>query len=151
MPLAENQEFGFSLNDGTTTGEYHVRCLPANFPIWEYEGLRPTSHGFYIVTPTLGAGAARYAVIFDNNGVPVWWDTEDPAPPSDAKVLPDGTVAWWSNTAPHGDDYEIHGLDGTLLKNFFAATGRTDSHEFQENAERQLPADLRTSRANTSI
>jgi VCBS repeat-containing protein len=132
VPLAENQEFGFSLDDGTATSEYHVRCLPANFPIWEYEGLRSPSHGFYIVTPTLGAGAARYAVIFDNHGVPVWWDTEDPAPPSDAKVLPNGTVAWWSNTAPHGDDYEIHGLDGTLLKNFYAATGRTDSHEFQE-------------------
>ncbi len=132
VPLAENQEFSFSLDDGTTTSDYHVRCLPADFPIWEYEGLRPASHGFYIVTPTLGAGAARYAVIFDNHGVPVWWDTEDPAPPSDAKVLPDGTVAWWSNTAPHGDDYEIHGLDGTLLKNFYAATGRTDSHEFQE-------------------
>jgi VCBS repeat-containing protein len=132
VPLAENQEFGFSLDDGTATSDYHVRCLPANFPIWKYEGLRPASHGFYIVTPTLGAGAARYAVIFDNHGVPVWWDTEDPAPPSDAKVLPNGTVAWWSNTAPHGDDYEIHGLDGTLLKTFFAATGRTDSHEFQE-------------------
>jgi VCBS repeat-containing protein len=132
VPLAENQEFGFSLDDGATTSDYHVRCLPANFPIWEYEGLHSPSHGFYIVTPTLGAGAARYAVIFDNHGVPVWWDTEDPAAPSDAKVLPNGTVAWWSNTAPHGDDYEIHGLDGTLLKNFFAATGRTDSHEFQE-------------------
>lgn len=132
VPLGENQEFGFSLDDGTTASQYHVRCLPANFPIWEYEGLRPPSHGFYIVTPTLGAGAARYAVIFDNHGVPVWWDTEDPAPPSDAKVLADGTVVWWSNTAPHGDDYEIHGLDGTLLKNFYAATGRTDSHEFQE-------------------
>jgi VCBS repeat-containing protein len=132
VPLGENQEFGFSLDDGTTATAYHVRCLPANFPIWEYEGLHPASHGFYIVTPTLGAGAARYAVIFDNHGVPVWWDTEDPAAPSDAKVLPNGTVAWWSNTAPHGDDYEIHGLDGTLLKNFYAATGRTDSHEFQE-------------------
>lgn len=132
VPLAENQEFGFTLDDGTTASDYHARCLPADFPTWEYGGLRPPSHGFYIVAPTLGAGAARYAVIFDNHGVPVWWDTENPAPPSDAKVLPNGTVAWWSNTAPHGDDYEIHALDGTLLKNFYAATGRTDSHEFQE-------------------
>jgi VCBS repeat-containing protein len=132
VPLTENQEFSFSLDDGTAMNEYHVRCLPANFPTWEYEGLRTSSHDFYIVTPTLGAGAARYAVIFDNHGVPVWWDTEDPAAPSDAKVLANGTVAWWSSTAPHGDDYEIHGLDGTLLKNFYAATGRTDSHEFQE-------------------
>jgi hypothetical protein len=132
VPLAENQEFSFTVDNGLTVGDYHVRCLPANFPTWEYKGLRTPSHGFYIVTPTLGAGAARYAVIFDDHGVPVWWDTEDPAPPSDAKVLSNGTIAWWSNTAPHGDDYEIHGLDGTLLKTFFAATGRTDSHEFQE-------------------
>ncbi len=132
VPLVENQEFGFTLDEGTTAGDYHVRCLPANFPIWEYEGLRPVSHGFYIVTPTLGVGAARYVVIFDNHGVPVWWDTEDPATPSDAKVLANGTVAWWSHPAPGGDDYEVHGLDGALLKNFSAATGPTDSHEFQE-------------------
>ncbi len=132
VPLAENQEFGFTLDDGTTAGDYHVRCLPTNFPIWEYEGLRPASHGFYIVTPALGAGASRYAVIFDNHGVPVWWDTEDPATPYDAKVLPNGTVAWWTHPGPLRDDYEIHGLDGAVLKHFFAATGPTDSHEFQE-------------------
>jgi VCBS repeat-containing protein len=131
VPLEANQEFSFAVSDGGAPSTYYVRCLPANFGAWEYEGLLPPSHAFYVVTPTLGAGAGPYAVIFDNHGVPVWWDTEAPAAPSDAKVLPDGTIAWWSNTAPHGDDYEIHSFDGTLLKNFFAASGRTDSHDFQ--------------------
>jgi hypothetical protein len=131
VPLEANQEFSFAVADGGAPDTYYVRCLPTNFGAWEYEGLLPPSHPFYIVTPTLSAGAGPYAVIFDKNGVPVWWDTESPAAPSDAKVLPDGTVAWWSNTAPHGDDYEIHNFDGTLVKNLFAATGRTDSHDFQ--------------------
>jgi VCBS repeat-containing protein len=131
VPLEANQEFSFVVTADGTPSTYYVRCLPTNFGAWEYEGLLPPSHSFYIVTPTLSAGAGPYAVIFDKHGVPVWWDTEAPAAPSDAKVLPDGTVAWWSNTAPHGDDYEIHSFDGTLLKNFFAASGRTDSHDFQ--------------------
>ena len=99
VPLEANQEFSFELTDGAAPSTYYVRCLPANFGAWEYEGLLPPSHAFYIVTPTLSAGAGPYAVIFDNHGVPVWWDTESPAAPSDAKVLPDGTIAWWSNTA----------------------------------------------------
>ena len=60
-----------------------------------------------------------------------------------------GTVAWWSNTAPHGDDYEIHNLDGTLVKNFFAANGlptRTSSSWSQTATTCCSP----TSHANTS-
>ncbi|HEV7400592.1 MAG TPA: aryl-sulfate sulfotransferase [Solirubrobacterales bacterium] len=131
VSLEANQAFSFEVTDGGTPSTYYVRCLPANFGAWEYEGLLAPSHAFYVVTPTLGAGAGPYAVIFDNHGVPIWWDTESPAAPSDAKVLPDGTIAWWSNTAPHGDDYEIHNFDGTLVSNLFAASGRTDSHDLQ--------------------
>lgn len=131
VPLEANQEFSFEIGGDQGQNAYHVRCLPADFAAWEYERLLPPSHNFYLVTPTLGAGAGRYAVIFDDHGVPVWWYTENPAAPSDGKVLPDGTIAWWSSTAPHGDDYEVRELDGTLVKSFFAATGRTDSHDFQ--------------------
>lgn len=100
VPLQENQEFSFEVADASGPQSYHVRCLPSDFPTWDYEGLRTPSHQFYTVSPTLGAGAPHYGVIFDAHGVPVWWKSEFPASPSDMKVLPSGEIAWWSSPRP---------------------------------------------------
>jgi hypothetical protein len=128
--LAAEQSFGFSVDEGGQARDYHVRCLPPDFPIWEYERLRQPSHAFYVVSPTLFTGAKPYMVIFDDNGVPVWWHSDAPAAPSDAKVLANGNVVWWG--APVGGDaYEIRDLDGNLLNSVRPTTGRVDSHEFQ--------------------
>jgi VCBS repeat-containing protein len=64
VPLQEGQEFGFSTIDGGEQIDYHVRCLPSDFPIWEYTALKPAAREFYVVTPTLGAGFSPYVVIF---------------------------------------------------------------------------------------
>ena len=122
------------MTDAGGPNDYYVRCLPAAFPTWEYEGLQPASHEFYIVTPTLaiGGGAKIFAVIFDKNGVPVWWEDQFPAPPSDGKFMPDGTIAWWSSTAPKGDDYEIRNLKGEVLANFWGVGFNIDPHDFQQ-------------------
>lgn len=130
VPLEADQEFGFSVLAGEQQRDYHVRCLPANFPAWEYERLRQPSHEFYVVSPSLSTGGGPFAVIFDDHGVPVWWQTDSPAPPSDAKVLANGNVVWWGSP-PGGDAYEIRDLDGNLLQAVRFATGRIDSHEFQ--------------------
>ena len=131
VALQENQEFDFTV-EGQQQHEYHVRCLPSNFPTWEYKRYLDPQHEFYVVTPTLaiGATAPSYAVIFDNNGVPVWWYTDSPAPPSDAKVLPEGTIAWWGSP-PGGDAYEIRNLDGELLNAVRPVNGIIDPHDFQ--------------------
>ena len=128
---ARKPEFDFTV-EGQQQHEYHVRCLPSNFPTWEYKRYLDPQHEFYVVTPTLaiGATAPSYAVIFDNNGVPVWWYTDSPAPPSDAKVLPEGTIAWWGSP-PGGDAYEIRNLDGELLNAVRPVNGIIDPHDFQ--------------------
>ena len=97
VPLQENQEFGFSTVDGGEQRDYHVRCLPSDFPIWEYTALKPAAREFYVVTPTLGAGFS-----------PVRGDLRQTrrAPlvalrypgPNDAKFVAAGRIAWWGET-----------------------------------------------------
>ncbi|HEY1285725.1 MAG TPA: aryl-sulfate sulfotransferase [Solirubrobacterales bacterium] len=129
VPLLEDQEFNFSLEETGVERDYHVRCLPADFGIWEYTQLLPSRQSFYVVTPSIGG--TPYAVIFDDHGVPVWWYKELPAP-TDAKVLSDGTVAWCCSSGPLGPAYEIRSLDGGLLASIRATTGETDFHDFQQ-------------------
>jgi hypothetical protein len=132
VPLAENQEFSFSLDDGTSTSEYHVRCLPADFPAWEFEGLRPLAHQFYVVDPAIGAGGSGYAVVFDDHGVPVWWQGSNPGP-IDAKFLSENgepRITWWGQFGA-ADGYQIRKLDGTVTHTVSAVGGSTDIHELQ--------------------
>jgi hypothetical protein len=124
--LDENQELSFTV-DENGADEYFVRCLPADFPTWEYERLRTPSHPFYVVTPGLGAGAKPYVVVFDDAGVPVWWYRQEPAP-IDAEVFDDGTISWFKNEF---EGYEIRELDGTLVQMVAAAEGNTDLHELE--------------------
>jgi hypothetical protein len=138
VPLQPEQAFAFSVDAGGQESEHHVRCLPSDFPAWEYERLATPSHGFYVVTPTFAftPGVAKpYVVIFDDHGVPLWWHSDSPAPPNDAKLLIDEEddtvrVVWWG--APVGGDaYEIRDLEGNLLEAVRTTTGRIDTHEFQ--------------------
>jgi VCBS repeat-containing protein len=132
VPLAENQEFGFSLNDGTTVSDYHVRCVPADFPTWEYEGLRPPGHQFYVVDPAIGAGGSGYAIVFDDHGVPVWWQGSNPGP-IDAKFLSEAgepRITWWGQF-DGANGYQIRKLDGTVTHTVSAVGGSTDIHELQ--------------------
>jgi VCBS repeat-containing protein len=132
VALAENQEFGFSLDDGTATSEYRVRCLPTDFPTWEFEGLRPPDHQFYVVDPAIGAGGSGYAIVFDDHGVPVWWQGSNPGP-IDAKFLSENgepRITWWGQFGG-ADGYQIRELDGTVTHTVSAVGGSTDIHELQ--------------------
>jgi Arylsulfotransferase (ASST)/Bacterial Ig domain/RTX calcium-binding nonapeptide repeat (4 copies) len=130
VPLEENQAFSFTTTTAGETDTYFVRCLPAGFPPWEYEKLGQPSHQLYVVAPSLALSGtpSQYVVIFDRNGVPVWWDTESPGRMIDAKVLDDGTIAWWRDN--HG--YIVHDLNGSLLGEINTVLGPTDLHELQQ-------------------
>lgn len=130
IPLEANQEFSFVVTDGGAPSTYHARCLPSNFPIWEYEGLLPPSHDFYAVTPALGAGGSGYAIVFDDHGVPLWWYGSTPGP-IDAKFLPGGKITWWGPFGG-GDGYQIRELDGTVVHAVSAVGGSTDIHDLQQ-------------------
>jgi hypothetical protein len=130
VPLEENQEFSFTVTDSGGPHLHYVRCLPASFPPWEFEKLGQASHDLYVTAATLSlvSSPTQYVVIFDRNGVPVWWDTESPGRMIDPKVLDDGTIAWWRDN--HG--YIVHDLNGSILGEINTVLGPTDLHELQQ-------------------
>jgi VCBS repeat-containing protein len=132
VPLGENEEFGFSVDEGGEELDYHVRCLPAGFPMWNFDRLLQPAHQFYVVTPPAPSSEV-FAVVFDDNGVPVWWRPGNPRL-LDAKVLADGSIAWWQLSAP-GDAYEIRNLKGEVLRVIRAFGGSTDLHELQPDQD----------------
>jgi Arylsulfotransferase (ASST) len=73
-----------------------------------------------------------YAAIFDRHGVPIWW-YKAKALPINAELLPDGTLAWapvnWQPYRLLGGGYEIHRLNGRLVRVVKAAGGPTEIHE----------------------
>ena len=131
VPLAAEQEFGFAVDGEGAPRDFHVRCLPNDFPSWEYERLRQPSHGFYMAAPTLLTGQAPpYAVIFDDEGVPLWWYKDTPGP-IDAKFLGPDRVAWWTQ-GETSDGYEIRDLDGDVTHTASFVGSSTDIHELQQ-------------------
>ena len=131
VPLKEDLEFIVTVSRGDGEHRYHVRCLPSDFPAWEYVRFDPPSHRFYVVAPTLGVDAAKLVIIFDDHGVPVWW-YEASETPFDAKVFPDGTIGWTQGTVPLVSA-EIHELDGELIRSFHAVPqADMDWHDLQE-------------------
>jgi Arylsulfotransferase (ASST)/Bacterial cadherin-like domain/RTX calcium-binding nonapeptide repeat (4 copies) len=128
VDIEENQAFSFTATAGGESKTYFVRCLPSSFPVWNFEKLRQPSHELYVVAPNLIGPPAQYVVIFDRDGVPVWWDTEPGGTLQDAKVLADGSVAWWNAAS----GYVIREPEGTLVQQVTAVGGSTDGHELQQ-------------------
>jgi hypothetical protein len=113
---------------------YHVRCVPEHFPKWTAFRHGTPQAKWFLVTPTLGAHGSRVVAIFDRNGAPVWW-MERSTKPHDAKLMPDGNLAWSTFTngqyASHSVPYEEHRLDGTLVRRIAAVGAPTDGHDLQ--------------------
>jgi Ca2+-binding RTX toxin-like protein len=133
VPLEENQAFSFTVTAGLESRDYFVRCLPAGFPAWEYEQFGQPSHELYVVAPGLAfsGSPAQYVVIFDRQGVPIWWATESPGRMIDPTVLNDGTLAWWRD----GHGFIVHDLSGNILGEINTVTGPTDLHELQQEPD----------------
>jgi hypothetical protein len=114
---------------------YHVRCLPKDFPQWTAERHGTPQASFYIVTPAEGGPhGSPYVVIFDAHGAPVWWMRRSYRP-IDAKLLPDGNLAWSIFTdATFGTTpvpYEERRLDGSFVRRIETVGVNTDSHDLQ--------------------
>jgi len=119
---------------------YYVRCLPADFPEWRWRRSGSPAKPFYMVAPSLSQTALAtdpgFVVIFDRNGVPVWW-YRAPFPPMDAKVLPGGIVAFARfggaayTDAEHAAHYEIRTLSGRLIRLVETPEDVLDHHDLQ--------------------
>ncbi|HEY2326363.1 MAG TPA: arylsulfotransferase family protein [Gaiellaceae bacterium] len=130
LPLRAGQSVTVTGIRGRRTIAYHVRCLPSDFPNWQATGAG-TPDRYFVTTPTLSLGTAEghYVIVFDDHGVPVWW-YRDAGQPMDAKVLPNGEVAFaeFNGAQPA---YQVRRLDGTLVDRITSPDGAIDDHELQ--------------------
>ncbi len=133
VALAADRAFSFTVA-GVTSGEYHVRCLPADFPPYTARRTGTPQASHYLVTPDLALGAfpagysQGYAAFYDNGGAPVWW-YRAPSSPVDAKLLANGHVAW--NVGGPQGGMEERTLDGTLVRALNTVGHASDLHELQ--------------------
>jgi Arylsulfotransferase (ASST) len=117
---AEGQSFAIVvLPPSQPPSTYYVRCLLADFPSWSVQRSGSTQAEYY-VTSTFRS--LTHPVIFDSNGVPLWW-----APPAStqlATLLPDGNMAWLGNGGA-----EERRLDGSLVQTIKPTVGSADGHD----------------------
>src|SRR3954470_8205612 len=135
VSLEPGQAFRFTVTRGGSSSTHNVRCLPSDMPRWRVQRRgRPVAQWF-VFAPTLkqfGPLGAPYSVIADRHGVPVWWQRADGATPVDARLLPDGTVAWARLGGGFSQTYWDHvALDGTKLAPFNTVGIGADHHDIQ--------------------
>ena len=110
-----------------------VRCRPADMMLPESEVNGPRQAAFYMVAPTIGNPSSPYMMIFNNQGVPVWWLKETRGVGNDFKLMSDSTVAFW-----HGwgsAKYDIVNLNGSLSHEVSAINYVTDLHDMQQTSD----------------
>jgi len=113
-----------------------ARCLPADFPAWQFESLRPAPPGLFTVSLRASGRARSWVIVFDQSGEPRWWLSPDTRALW-AQVLTDGTIAW---ARSFGDGYgldprmahEVRTQDGRLLRLVKTRGTIVDGHEFAE-------------------
>jgi hypothetical protein len=120
VPMVAGQ--GVTVSDGGSS--YEIRCLPSDFSNYTSSVTgTPQANGYFL---TLG----HYSVVFDNQGVPVWWYQDSGSlSPFDAKFLGPTTVAYWDGPTA---SYELRGLDGSLQGTVGGGSVPLDLHELQQ-------------------
>lgn len=121
---------------GNDRRTYRVRCLPADFPRWRFQRLRPIEPGLFVVSFRASRDARPWVIVFDHEGVPRWWYSPETRALW-AQVLRDGTVSW---ARSFGDGYgldprmahEIRSLSGELIRVVRTKGEIIDGHEFHE-------------------
>ena len=123
VPLGSGVAFAVSVRDTARTQlyRYHVRCLPNGFPTYTFTHQGPVSPKFFSVDQD----PSSYAIIFNNHGVPIWWDHTRA---HDTRVLPNGKVLWVNAYLRR---WEIHRLDGSLVRVLGAIGARSNNHDLQ--------------------
>lgn len=124
QPLKANRSFRFAVTTAANTSrEFHVRCLPDNFPPYRLKRYRPGGPRLTMVE------MGRYAVAFDRAGVPVWWFYAS-GDVNNAQFMGDGTFSYAPVNGFYSRDFMIHRLDGKHIRTMQAAGGLlTDVHD----------------------
>jgi hypothetical protein len=138
VALDPDEAFSFVVATGSGLATHHVRCLPADFPAFAARRFGTPQAALYLVTPSvqLPATSVPYVTFFDARGVPLWWYRSSAAsPPIDAALLDDDTLSWtrfpFDMVARNESHYEIHTLDGTLVREVRTVGSPTDFRDLQ--------------------
>ena len=140
--LALHEDEAFIVRAGVgdaTPEEYWVRCLPHDFPTIRVTRTDTPTPGWYLADaafPVTAGDQSRFLMILDNRSVPVWYHRVA-SPSIDLTRLSDGTLAWTKllglafGSTPTGA-FEIHRLDGSLVRAISTVSGPTDHHDIVE-------------------
>jgi hypothetical protein len=117
-----NERFRIVVFRGGTRSIHNVRCLPLDFPHWSATRSGPPRARFYATTIIEGS-VPNVPVIFDTNGVPVWWTERQPsfllAP------LPNGNLA----TLSYGGRMVERRLNGRPIRVLHTQGAPSDFHD----------------------
>ncbi|HEX6781830.1 MAG TPA: arylsulfotransferase family protein [Solirubrobacterales bacterium] len=110
--------------------------LPADFPSWRFESLRPAPPGLFVVTFSNPADKRPWVIVFDDEGVPRWWYNPDTRALW-GQVLGDGNLVW---ARSFGDGYgldprmahEVRTESGKLVRLVSTEGSIVDGHEYRE-------------------
>jgi hypothetical protein len=123
------QSFVIVVQSPTALTTHFVRCLPADFPDWTAQRTGDTQAEWYVMASPFTAPAFQsYPVIFDNNGVPVWWSdkTNTYFPTVLKHTNGDTNIAW---TFQSGAGAEEHALNGSLVQTINTTPPGSDPHD----------------------
>lgn len=126
----------------THVGETHVEtrrkppALPADFPSWRFESLRPAPPGLFVVTFSDPADDRPWVIVFDDEGVPRWWYNPDTRALW-GQILAGGDLVW---ARSFGDGYgldprmahEVRSESGKLRRLVRTEGSIVDGHEYRE-------------------
>jgi hypothetical protein len=106
---------------------YYTRCLPNSFPEYTFNRSGPVNPEFFSVDRAFNPDPLRFAIIFDDHGVPIWWMR---SPTWGTRVLPSGNLLWLDATFSPSR-WAVHRLDGSLVRTFGAVGRAANAHDFQ--------------------
>jgi hypothetical protein len=129
-------DFPITINAQGRSRTYQVRCLPADFPPWRFESLRPARPGLFVVSFKASRDSRPWVIVFDNGGVPRWWFHPDTRVLG-GQILASGDLVW---ARSFGDGYgldprmahEVRSQEGKLLRLVQTQGSIIDGHEFRE-------------------
>lgn len=143
VPVLVNQAAVVEAADAQgRTASYWIRCLPPDFPAISAT-LHPAAGvptpGWYVIGNGLApAGAARYAMILDTHGTPVWYkraagnaQNVTPVGPNAVAFLPTATGGFGTDPNGRYDVYDLLSRSATPTSAIRTVGTPTDLHELQ--------------------
>ncbi len=138
LAIEPGQRVSFSVRKDDRVVRHHVRCLPDDFPTWDYRRNGPQEHRWFLMTlgVSFSSPIKPFITVFDRYGAPLWWYRSPSGQAHDARLI-DGNIAY-AEAPPGGTfnpdsslQYRIRQPDGTLVHSIEAVGPPTDFHDFQ--------------------